>query len=145
MFEKVVEVLIAVDGNPAAQRKWRLMIAIIVLVLIVFVMWAIGSFEKFNLPGFAMSAEVDAHITRAISPVHEEQLKNSQKLESLADQVRDSLAETKASEIRAVAVKRCKEKNSDQREYLNREIDRAQSEYFKLVSRYYAIPACDSL
>lgn len=145
MIQKIIEILFFTEPSPAAHRTWRVTVSLLMLAFILGGLWAIGAFARFGLPGFLVAPVIDAKITQAIQPLHDEQVKQGSLLTFLSDQVRDSLAEGKAAEIRAISIKRCKSRDEPERDDFNREIDRKQAEYYKLNARYYTTPNCDQL
>lgn len=145
IFTKIIEMLFFAEQSPEAMRRWRLMVSMILLMFMICGFWAIGGLARFGLPGFLVAPIIDNRISQAIAPLHEEQVRQGSLLSFLSDQVRDSLAEGKAAEIRAVSIKRCKSHDEPERDNFTREIDRKQAEYFKLNSRYYSTPTCDQL
>lgn len=133
------------EENPAAMRRWRNIIGVLILGLVIFAFWAFGTMRVMGLPGFSTTTDVDAKIQAAIGPILTEQRKQGETLTFVSDQVRESLSESKASELRGLALKRCQEKDAAVREAFNREIDRKQAEYFGLKSHYYSVPSCGEL
>lgn len=144
-FVKLWEALFAEVHTPEAARRWRFTVAILLIVLAVGSIWAIGAASRFGVPGFAYAGDVEREIDLRLGPLVKEQAAQRALLTVVSDQLKDTLSESKAAEIRGFAVKRCHEQTEPEKEILNREIDRAQAEFFKLVERYYRIPACGDL
>lgn len=81
--------------------------------------------------------EVDQKIATAIAPVVQEQKEQRLVLETLSRQLNEQLANGVASEIRYLVGRKCGEQNSDERDRLQREIDRKQGEYVTLRKERY--------
>ena len=76
--------------------------------------------------------EVDAKIATAVQPIKQEMAEQRVILNDVSRQLTDSLAESKASEIRHLVSRRCKETNSEERSRIIKEIDRKQDEFKRL-------------
>lgn len=145
LLVKIFDTLFLIGSDPESQRKWRVTTSLILLSLLLFMMWALGSMGHIGQPGFAYAADVDRRIDVRLQPIAQEQQGQRALLNVVSQQLKDSLSEGKSAEIRALALKRCREKSDVEKEDLNREIDRKQAEFFKLVERYYRIPECGAL
>lgn len=142
LLVKIFDTLFLIGTDPESQRKWRVTTSLILLSLMLFMMWALGTMSHVGQPGFAYAADVDHKIDMRLQPLVSEQAAQRVLLTVVSQQLKDSLSEGKSAEIRALALKRCREKSDVEKEDLNKEIDRKQSEFFRLVERYYRIPDC---
>lgn len=111
---------------------WRGWIAL--LSLYVFYGWQVLGISR---P--ARADEVDKKITAAVVPIKTEMAEQRSILNDVSRQLTASLAESKASEIRHLVSRRCKETDRAERERIIREIDRKQSEYQRLTGAAYVI------
>lgn len=142
---KVFDSLFLIGIDPESMRKWRITVSVFLAALLLFMIWALGSMSHLGQPGFAYASDIDRKIDSRLTPLVAEQAAQRALLTVVSNQLKDTLSEAKAAEIRGFAVKRCHEKLEPEKEVLNREIDRAQAEFFKQVERYYKIPSCDDL
>lgn len=126
------------QAKGAATVGWR---ALIVL----HIAYACGWLAYIGLgSGFALADEVDQKIASALEPVVTEQREQRTVLETLSRQLTDQLANSVASEIRYLVGKRCKEREgSEERERLQREIDRKQIEYESYRKQRYVFNCSD--
>lgn len=145
LFAKIFDTLFLIGTDPESQRKWRVTTSLILLSLMLFMFWALGTMQHVGQPGFAYAADVDKRIDARLQPIAQEQQGQRELLNVVSQQLKDSLSEGKSAEIRALALKRCREKSDLEKEDLNKEIDRKQAEFFKLVERYYRIEECNVL
>lgn len=145
MFDKFFETLFFTANDPASLKKWRLVVSLSITSLTLFAIWALGVFSNYGSPGFAYAGDLENRVVKLVQPLKEEQAAQRTLLANVSEQLKDTLAEGKAAEIRAQAVKRCKTKDESERETINREIDRKQAEFFRLESRYYLVPDCGAL
>jgi hypothetical protein len=142
LFAKIFDTLFLIGTDPESQRKWRVTTSLLLLSFLLFMFWALGTMAYIGQPGFAYAADMDRRIDMKLQPLAQEQLAQRALLNVVSQQLKDSLSEGKSAEIRALALKRCREKSDVEKEDLNKEIDRKQAEFFKLVERYYRIPDC---
>lgn len=105
---------------------WRGWIAL--LSLYVFAGW-----EVLGIHRPARADEVDEKIAAAIEPIKKEMSEQREIIEKVAGQLTQSLAESKAAEIRHLVSRRCKETDARERDRIIKELDRKQEEY-KLLS-----------
>lgn len=145
LFAKLFDTLFLIGTDPESQRKWRVTTSLLILALCLSMLWALGAMSRVGQPGFAYAADIDRHIDVKLQPIAQEQQAQRFLLNIVSQQLKDSLSEGKSAEIRGLALKRCREKSDVEKEDLNREIDRKQAEFFKLVERYYRIPECGAL
>lgn len=145
LFAKLFDTLFLIGTDPESQRKWRVTTSLLLLALMLFMLWSLGTMQHIGQPGFAYAGDIDHHIDLKLQPIAQEQMQQRVLLNVVSQQLKDSLSEGKSAEIRALALKRCREKSDVEKEDLNKEIDRKQAEFFKLVERYYRIPECNVL
>lgn len=145
LFAKLFDSIFLTGADPESMRKWRITISLCLTSLLLFMMWAVGSMQHIGQPGFAYAADVERNIDARLQPLVAEQVAQRVLLTVVSQQLKDTLSEGKSAEIRALALKRCHDKSDQGKEDLNKEIDRKQAEFFRLVERYYAIPDCSVL
>jgi|SRR5690554_4181132 len=107
---------------------------IVLLSLYVFAGWQVVGIAR---P--ARADEVDKKIEKAIEPIKKELGEQRAILDSLSEQLTVALAEAKASEIRHLVSRRCKETDPREKDRIIKEIDRKQEEYVKLRGERYII------
>ena len=104
-----------------------------------------GWFAAIGVPQFALAGEMDKRISSMESAVLSK-LKATEAVQaSTVKLLNKQLASTVAAQIRIQAQKRCKAKDSEDREAANREIDRLQEEYAQYREIRYGVPACSEL
>lgn len=123
------------DATPKQLKRWRWNVALSLLAGFLFCCWSLSPW------GYAKASEVDDKI----STLRGEMAAQSAITNKLAGQVTTALGEWKATEIRSVASKLCRESMLAERDKLNIEIDRKQEEYKNLKGERYQIPGCDRL
>lgn len=116
---------------------WRGAIAL--LFLYVFVGW-----QMLGITRPARADEVDKKIETAIQPIKQEMAEQRTILNDVSRQLTDSLAESKATEIRHLVSRRCKETDPTERNRTIREIDRKQGEYKRLRGERYSV-SCEEV
>lgn len=109
------------------------------LGVIAFCLWAIGTFNTYGVGGFARADEVDQKIATAVEPIKKELSEQRLIIESVAQQLTETLVEAKASEIRHLVSRRCKETDATERSRIIRELDRKQYEFAKLRGERYVV------
>lgn len=115
----------------------------VAIVILVGAGW--GWFSVFGVPEFALAGDVKAQLEQKHNEVVAKLVALELSLKDTAFLQKSQLSSSVASGIRAQAVKRCKTKNADEREQINREIDRLQDEYRTYKGETYAVPTCDYL
>ena len=115
------------------------------IALMVFVSWSFGFLSFVGIDGFARVGVVDQKIVAAVKPISEALKQAAAEQASYRALLIESLTNSKAAEIRGLALKRCKASSSSERAWINEEIERRQSEYEKLKGRRYDVPACNEL
>lgn len=120
--------------------KWRLSMFAAVVAIGVHIAWACGFLASIGLSGFANASDID----KKIEPLRNDMAKIDAKVSALSEQIVQSLASSKASDIRQLASRRCRAK-AEEKEAINREIDMRQDEYYRLTSRLYQLPTCTEL
>lgn len=113
------------QARGAVKAGWRLLI-------VTHIAWACGILGHIGLAGFARADAVDKKIAAAVQPIKQEMAEQRTILNEVSQQLQDTLAENKASEIRHLVSRRCKETNTEERNRIIREIDRKQEEYKRL-------------
>jgi hypothetical protein len=107
-------------------------------VLVFSVAWGFGMLTWSGAgSGFARAADVDKKIAEAIEPIAKEQREQRTVLNTVSRKLTEQLANSVASEIRYLYAKRCPEQNPAERERLQREIERKQTEYVELKNERY--------
>jgi hypothetical protein len=110
---------------------WRAMTLFVVAWGFGFMAWT-GSGS-----GFARASDVDKKIATALEPIVHEQKEQKTLLTVVSRKLTEQLANAVASEIRYLYAKKCAEQNPVERDRLQREIDRKQSEYIELKDERY--------
>lgn len=128
----VTEGLTTEQTKGALIAIWRMSVAFLWIYLFLGV-------PTVGLQRPARADEVDKKIRQAIEPIREEMSEQRTILNAVAAQLSETLAENKAAEIRHLVSRRCKETNANERDRINREIDRKQDEYAKLRGKRYEI------
>jgi len=113
--------------------------------MMIIVSWSFGFLSFVGIEGFARASEVDGKIVAAVKPITQALQTAAAEQASYRVLLIESLSNTKAAEIRALALKRCKASSSSDRGWLNDEIELRQGEYEKLAGHRYDIPACNEL
>lgn len=113
------------QARGAVKAGWRLLI-------VTHIAWACGILGHIGLVGFARADDVDKKIAAAVEPIKQEMSEQRTILNEVSQQLKDTLAENKASEIRHLVSRRCKETNTEERNRIIKEIDRKQEEYKRL-------------
>lgn len=88
--------------------------------------------------------EVDKKIETAIEPIKKEMTEQRTILNDVSRQLTESLAESKATEIRHLVSRRCNETDEAERNRIIREIDRKQDEYKRLRGERYSV-SCEEV
>lgn len=111
------------------------------------ILWAAGALTFFGVEGFAKDTDVDKKISAAMAPIKQDLTEQREILTTVATQLKITLSEGKATEIRLLARQRCPAQRTAMTdlESLNKEIERKQEEYAKLVGQRYNIPTCGDL
>jgi hypothetical protein len=130
----VVDTLLPPETSPLT--KWRIMMAGCVMLGIIHVLWACG-WMSFLGAGFAGFAQADT-LEKTVAPI-------TQQLNAITSQLKQQLANSKASEIRVLAAKRCLVKGVLEKEAFNAELEIKGREYFEIQGYTYTIPSCDDL
>lgn len=115
-------------------RSW-----ILLLSVYVFFGWQIIGITR---P--ARADEVDKKISTAIEPIKKEMIEQRTILNEVSRQLTESIAESKASEIRHLVSRRCKETDVNERSRIIRELDRKQDEYKNLRGERYVV-SCEEV
>lgn len=153
MFKEVIDFLRPpLDADPKKQHRWQTNVAISLGATAVFVFWSMTKY------GFALAGDVQEKVQLAVEPlraeiatikqVQEEQSKQQTEtkiiLQRLSEQITDQLITSTGSQIRLLTGKRCKELDSNERERINREIDKLQLTYRQQTGDRLSI-RCDEL
>lgn len=117
---------------------WRGWIAL--LSLYVFAGWQVLGISR---P--VRADEVDKKISTAIEPIKKEMAEQRTILNDVSRQLTESLAESKATEIRHLVSRRCKETDVNERNRIIRELDRKQDEYKKLKGGEKYTVSCEEV
>jgi ABC-type phosphate transport system auxiliary subunit len=118
-------------------NRWRWNVCLSLLVLFA------GTGFLFKQVSWA--SDVDKKISDAQKPLADAQKKTDEKVDKISVLLTNSLANSKAAEIRLTISKRCKTVGFIEREELAREKDRLQEEYKTLKGDYYREPQCGDL
>jgi len=137
------------DASPAKVTSWRWKVAGSLVLLYALVGFILSSMFT-GLPKVGQLAWADGLANKAdqnqVATVISQQAQLTKQLDDVAAALNEQLAQSKASDIRLLKLKRCKAPaNSAERDSLTREIDKAQAEYKKLKGEYYDTPACTDL
>lgn len=131
------------DASP--DERSRMVRVLIRFGVIVFVLWAIGTFSDFGMHGFAMANDVDKKISSAVAPINDQletlkaQMENSQAMQKriLAAQI--------SSQLRDLNRLRCSTKDQLVRSRMEQDIEAAEQEYRQLTGERYPLAACKDL
>ena len=147
----------ASDDEKAAHRndvnRYRWNVTLSILGLFTFAAWALTDW------GFARASEIDPRVKRALEPLQAEiaAIKKAQSdqgqqlddqngiLKLLSSQLNAQLRENTASQIRLLVSQRCKKPVAEERERLNREIERYQDVYKQYANGERYTIRCDEL
>jgi gas vesicle protein len=138
-------VLSFVSDRIRETKGYRLVISLSITALFLIVSAAYGRFEDFGVTGFARADVIKSKIESATQPLERKINQQTTLLTEISKQLTDQLAAGTASEIRLSLSKLCSEMNRDERERLNKEIDRLQSQYFNYKLMRYEPPPCAQL
>ena len=129
-----------------AVSRYHFNVTSIVATLVVTIAWALSPV------GFVRANTLQDRIEASVAPLKAEQAQLNAALKELKDvQARDSrrlatsLANGVASEIRFLQSKRCKEVDAEERDRLQREIERKLDEYTELRGSSYQLLRCGEL
>lgn len=137
------------DATPQKIASWRWKVAGSLMVL-----WAWAGFTLAamltGVPKIGQLVWADGLNVKAdkqeVSALIVQNAQTQATLVAIQESLNESLAQAKASEIRAAALKRCAAPaNSAERESLTREIDRLQADYKKIKGEFYDKPSCTEL
>jgi len=137
------------DATPQRIQSWRWKVAGSLMVL-----WVVAGFNLAamftGLPKVGQLVWADGISNKAdkqeVSALIVQNAQTQATLVAIQESLNESLAQAKASEIRAAALKRCAAPaNSAERESLTREIDRLQTDYKKIKGEVYDKPSCGEL
>jgi cell division protein FtsB len=104
-----------------------------------------GWFSALGVPQFALAKDVETKIESMQSAVLTKLRQTEETQTKTVTLLNKQLASTVATQIRAMSQKRCGAQRSDEREAVNREIDRLQDEYYQYRLERYSTPACAEL
>lgn len=143
-----------IDDDPKNLHRWRTTVGYIMLGVLAALAW-VGTAMTAGVPGpgkVIFERDLQQHVDKAVAPVkedvkkvQEQQALDSKKLDAVLEQINESLAQTKAAEIRQLIYKRCHLATYEERETINAEIERKQVEYRKLKNERYDAPSCQEL
>jgi len=131
-----------IPPNINAVLKWRLAVTVCLIALGFIAAWGIGVLPWSS--GVAMADNVDTKIQNAIQPINAKLAVNTGFLKTLV------LAEY-AESIRGTLRARCKATDPQEKDRLNRELERKQTEYQSVTKtatqpgRRYPEPDCEDL
>lgn len=145
-----------IDDDPKNLHRWRVTVGYVLMSLLIIVVFNTSALTAgVPIPGRGRvihETEIQKHVDAAVQPVKDDvakikdqQAKDSEKLDAVLEQVNESLAQTKAAEIRELVYKRCHIATYEEREPINAEIERKQIEYKKLRGEPYDKPTCAEL
>lgn len=130
-----------IHATPEHIRRYRMAVSI----TITFVLFALGAawglFEKIGISGFARADRIEA----VAKPLELKINNQTAVLETVSRQLTDQLAAGTAAEIRSNTAKRCLETSREERERINREIERLQNQYWDFKKFRYTAPLCAEL
>lgn len=134
-----------VDDTPENIRRYRIAQSLSVIVLFLICAAGYGAFERVGISGFARADTIRSKIQEATQPLEAQISKQTAVLDKVSQRLVEQLAAGTAAEIRTQTAKRCIEKSSDERERINREIDRLQTQYAEFKGSGYLAPSCGDL
>ena len=138
------------EDNPTAVRRWRFTVSHVLVVLVVCMIFVLSAMT-WGIPllgQLVWTRDVEEMIEKRKSITNPafDQLRNlSLQQQKDHELLVRFLAQTKAADIRVAALKRCRAKNSGERDINTREIDRLQIEYEALLGEPYSLPGCAEL
>jgi hypothetical protein len=126
-FWRLVEILLMIDDNPVAMRKWRLLVAMALLFLIVQVCASYGMLRFIGVEGFVKNSELTAI---------------SQRLETAAGQTAEIKSRLLEQAIIAARVQQC---TATSKRYFTDHLRELMDEYYYTNKRPFDLPTCEAL
>lgn len=130
---------------------WEVCTAGVLISLLAFAVMASGWLPFFG-SGFVYGADLDPKIEvrvakteKKIDEISKKQTETSNAVKDMRNLVLESLIEGAQAKIRSQLLRRCKTLGADEREEINREIERLQVQHNNYRGYRYSEPRCDQL
>lgn len=129
LFWRIVEQLLMIDGNPTTEsmRRWRVLVAILLLGFGLHILWACGLFKPIGIEGFVTAQDLRAITSRLDVAANQTQ------------EVQDRLLKKSILDTRIL---QC---NAASKRYFTDRLQEQLDEYYTLNKRAFVVPNCAEL
>jgi hypothetical protein len=129
IFWRIVEQLLMMDGEPLPEsmRRWRMLVALLLLGFGLHICWACGLFKPFGIDGFVTAVDLRAITNRLDTAA------------GATDAVQDRLLKKSIVDTRIL---QC---NAASKRYFTDRLQEQLDEYYASNKRSFNLPTCEEL